>query len=556
MSTVFISHSSKDASKAAAICEFLEDHGISCWIGPRDVTPGHDYDEEIIDAIDSCDVLLLLLSRNSNESRHVKHEIEWAVRTNKNIIPAKLEDVQPSRKLALHISTRQTINIDQRDLQISMTPIMEALIQFKNIESATSPNQDQLSDERIVLNQASNMDIRARPPGWEMRLFLEEAICTLCRFDHFQSLQVDPGLIEINQEFRLSPTAFADIRVQVPDQSDYFVEVKHGYDEDEIFESLTRKYSASNYGTDIVTRILLIIDSANVKNRQALEYRLQGALSGAIRLDVWDEAALQSELARVFKISLDRVAEDNIEEVRIALDNAKGCFAFGEEWSGTLLQSNLMWHLGFWRINQLRKLGSDLSVVIQAGRYTRVVVLIADLSCFSGYVRDTRDPDVIHAALTSFYTKSRYEILNSGGLLYQVEGDQVIALYGLRDEQEGYMQAALKCAMALTNVGYSVSNEWQQQIDRIQESSGVHIGMALGDFEVVRMRPYARLRFGLVGDGMNIALSLLNAAKAGEVVVNNDYFRKLNSEYRSQFQEIKALDAKNVGYVRAFKASF
>ena len=40
---VFISHSSKDKQTADAICHYLEQNGIRCWIAPRDILPGEDW---------------------------------------------------------------------------------------------------------------------------------------------------------------------------------------------------------------------------------------------------------------------------------------------------------------------------------------------------------------------------------------------------------------------------------------------------------------------------------------------------------------------------------
>jgi class 3 adenylate cyclase len=349
---------------------------------------------------------------------------------------------------------------------------------------------------------------------------------------------------------------FADIRVQVPGQKHYFIEIKYGYSGSEILECLTRKYRTGYPEPGETTKVILVADNSCFDDREAFSQQLQAALGDSLELELWDEAFLRAEIAHLFGVELERITEDTVEELRVALENAKGRSAFGEEWSGDLVQSSLMWHLGFWRIKQLRDQGEDLSAVLQAGPYPEVAVLLADLSCFGSYVRDTRDSEVIHAALTSFYTKSRYEILNSGGLLYQIMGDQVTALYGVPDRSGDYLQAALDCAHSLANVGNSVSMEWQRQIDRTQTSAGVHIGMALGDIEVVRMRPFARVRFGLVGDCINIALCLRAAAKSGEAVVNNDYFRRLDANSRERFQEIAALNTKNVGKVRAFKTTF
>lgn len=560
--SLFISHSSEDATMAMAICDYLESCQVDCWIAPRDIAPGHDYDEVIIDAIDGCVAVLVLLSANSNDSRHVKHEIERAVRVDKPIIPARLEEVEPSKKHALHISTRQMIDIDTADVQSSLSSVVEAFEQLAATVDKAAPNPV-TEITNTIMREPNNPKPAAvgsgtwtRPDGWELRLLLEEVCCNLRRFEHAMALDLDPGAIEINQEHRLSADAFADILVEVPEQPPYFIEIKYGYREDEVLECLVRKYGASDQFNDGPTTVILLVDQQCSTAPSVLGQRIQAALGDRINLVVWDEAALRDELARVLKIRVESLAEDGVEQLRNALEDAKGGFAFGDEWTGSLLQSNLMWHLGFWRIRQLRDHGEDLSTVLRAGTYRDVVVLVADLSCFGSYVRDTRDSEVIHAALTSFYTKCRYEILNSGGLLYQVAGDQVIALYGVPDHAEYYLQAALKCAMALSDVGDSVSSEWQQQIDRVQATGGVHIGIALGDIEVVRLRPFAKNRFGLVGDCINIALGLRVASHAGEAVVNNDFFRRLDPESRARFEETNALDAKNVGRVRAFKTRF
>jgi hypothetical protein len=45
---VFISHSSADKRAADAACALLEARGIKCWIAPRDIRPGSDWGESII----------------------------------------------------------------------------------------------------------------------------------------------------------------------------------------------------------------------------------------------------------------------------------------------------------------------------------------------------------------------------------------------------------------------------------------------------------------------------------------------------------------------------
>jgi hypothetical protein len=70
--TVFISYASNDAAVAEQICRLLEDDAIGCWIAPRNVDPGHDFAEQILDGIESTRVMVLLLSAHANASPFVK----------------------------------------------------------------------------------------------------------------------------------------------------------------------------------------------------------------------------------------------------------------------------------------------------------------------------------------------------------------------------------------------------------------------------------------------------------------------------------------------------
>src|SRR5260370_29747163 len=87
------------------------------------------------------------------------------------------------------------------------------------------------------------------------------------------------------------------------------------------------------------------------------------------------------------------------------------------------LRSRLLWHFGFWRLRQLREAqGLRPREILPPGLYRGVAVLVADLCSFTGYVHDTGDDEVIRYCLTSFCSKARYQILNSGGIVCQFVG--------------------------------------------------------------------------------------------------------------------------------------
>lgn len=101
---VFISHASPDRDVAEAACFALEQRGLTCWIAPRDILPGQNYGEAIVEAIRGCRVFLLVFSAAANESPQVRREVERAGSRGVALIPFRIEPVEPSDALAFFIS--------------------------------------------------------------------------------------------------------------------------------------------------------------------------------------------------------------------------------------------------------------------------------------------------------------------------------------------------------------------------------------------------------------------------------------------------------------------
>jgi hypothetical protein len=91
---VFISHSEKDRSWAEAVCDWLEQRGIDCWISSRDIAPGTEWDNEVVKAIRSSRIVVLILSINAVHSRYVLNEIRIAAKGNMVIIPFRVDDTE------------------------------------------------------------------------------------------------------------------------------------------------------------------------------------------------------------------------------------------------------------------------------------------------------------------------------------------------------------------------------------------------------------------------------------------------------------------------------
>jgi hypothetical protein len=103
---VFISYSQPDHTCAFELVARLEAEGINCWVAPRDIAPSADWAAEIMDAISSVRVMILIFSASSNLSPQVRREVERAVHKQLSVLPFRIEDVLPSKSLEFFLSAQ------------------------------------------------------------------------------------------------------------------------------------------------------------------------------------------------------------------------------------------------------------------------------------------------------------------------------------------------------------------------------------------------------------------------------------------------------------------
>lgn len=99
---VFLSHNSKDHAIANALCHYLEDAGIRCWIAPRDVD-STDWADSIMDGLRRSDIFVVIISKNSIESPEVAKEVTEATRSCEYILPFKIDEEMLNPRLQYHL---------------------------------------------------------------------------------------------------------------------------------------------------------------------------------------------------------------------------------------------------------------------------------------------------------------------------------------------------------------------------------------------------------------------------------------------------------------------
>lgn len=154
---VFISYPHAQKNLADAVCATLEQNKIRCWIAPRDVLPGEPFAKAIIRAINESRLFVLIFSAETNESDHVKNEVERAVSKGLSIIVFRVQDVVPTEEMEYYLSRRHWLD--------AMTPPIEA--HFQKLVRAirvllSMPSGQAISEAAPDQNEQKVADLRMR----------------------------------------------------------------------------------------------------------------------------------------------------------------------------------------------------------------------------------------------------------------------------------------------------------------------------------------------------------------------------------------------------------
>jgi TolB-like protein len=124
---VFVSYASQDAAVADAVVASLEKLGIRCWIAPRDVTPGSQYADEIVGAINDAKLVVLVLSEHAVASPHVGKEIERASSKRRRIIALRTDAAALTRSFEYFLSESQWIDVAVLGMPGALTKLTQAV---------------------------------------------------------------------------------------------------------------------------------------------------------------------------------------------------------------------------------------------------------------------------------------------------------------------------------------------------------------------------------------------------------------------------------------------
>lgn len=163
MHDVFISYSHKDVNIADAVCHRFEEAGIRCWYAPRNIKPGDEWADAIIEALEKSKVMLLIFTDDSNVSVQVHREVDAAVSSGITIIPFKCSDALPSGSMRYYLSTLHWMDAMNAPLEESIERLLAHTKKTLDSEGA-SESEDYVPAEKPG-SVTKPTPPHANPPG-------------------------------------------------------------------------------------------------------------------------------------------------------------------------------------------------------------------------------------------------------------------------------------------------------------------------------------------------------------------------------------------------------
>jgi hypothetical protein len=160
---IFISYSSKNKVIADAVCHKLEERKMKCWMAPRDITPGANYAEELIKAIDASTLFVLIFSEDSNKSPHVLRECERAVSRGIPIVPFRISDVLPGEALQYFIGPQHWLDAITAPCEAHINRLADTVHILLTQEDLTKKSAGEaLADAEALAVQREHQVVRMR----------------------------------------------------------------------------------------------------------------------------------------------------------------------------------------------------------------------------------------------------------------------------------------------------------------------------------------------------------------------------------------------------------
>lgn len=150
-----------------------------------------------------------------------------------------------------------------------------------------------------------------------------------------------------------------------------------------------------------------------------------------------------------------------------------------------------------------------------------MTILFADVVGFSS-LAEHLDPEELKALMNRTLASLTAEVEGRGGMVEKFIGDAIVAIFGVPVAHEDDPLRALRAAVAMLEVVEGEPSATEEPLSlRIGINSGLVVSGAVGD----------GTQAGVMGDAVNVAARLQQAADPGEIVVSGLVWRRVHDRF-------------------------
>jgi len=197
---VFISFHHDDLRVAKAVCDKLEAASMSCWFSHRDERPGEDWMEALVRGLDNSQIVVFILSADSNKSSACRKELVLADEKGMPIIPLRIQDVSPTGSVRYILAGRHRLDAITRPIDRHLNALVAAVRSLiEALPSEEAPPQT--IKESVDKSKPNLLDLGIQTSSEEAQPFIEQGFTldNLGRYEeaiacYDKALENDPRL--------------------------------------------------------------------------------------------------------------------------------------------------------------------------------------------------------------------------------------------------------------------------------------------------------------------------------------------------------------------------
>ena len=164
------------------------------------------------------------------------------------------------------------------------------------------------------------------------------------------------------------------------------------------------------------------------------------------------------------------------------------------------------------------------------GTRKTITVLMADLRGFTS-LSETRDPEEMVQLLNRFLEKMSAIIHGYDGIIDEIIGDAILAIFGAPESHGNDPERAVACALEMQNSLIHLNNEILAEGYPPLEMG---IGINTGNVIVGNIGSELRMKYGIVGAAVNTAARIESNSIGGQVLVGESTYNHVREDVKAE----------------------